>query len=79
MSQPQAAERMGVSRRLVQDAVVVLQQGVWELQEAVDSGISVARENRAGTPSDPIDVRPIEDLRQAEREVEDGPDDDGGD
>ena len=39
MSQQEAADRMNVSRRLVQDACDVLDRGVPELQEAVNSGI----------------------------------------
>ena len=39
MSQQEAADRMDVSRRLVQDACDVLDRGVPELQEAVNSGI----------------------------------------
>jgi hypothetical protein len=39
MSQPQAAERLNVSRRLAQDAGDVLDHGIRELQEAVDCGI----------------------------------------
>ena len=39
MSQPQAAELLNIGDRLVQHARVVLDRGVPELQEAVDSGI----------------------------------------
>ena len=38
-SQQEAAKRMKVSRRLVQDAVKIQAQGVQELQDAVDSGV----------------------------------------
>jgi hypothetical protein len=39
MSQQEAADRVNVSRRLVQDAVKVIKEGVPALQAAVDSGI----------------------------------------